>query len=314
MTGRQAYLRAGLALAIPAILLLGTQGFDLDSLYAAIVGNQATTLLAVAFLIGLGIIELRCAVVLVRLCRARGNLAAYSATAPTEESLVCRRRWKYRCVVIVLSTVISFGLAELTLRVFDIQPPVPLPNYIQENQSVDNTRNALGIREDWDALSQDDARLRIAFLGDSMTYGYGVEQHESFCHLAEGLLSDDVPGGVVTINLGEPASGPDDHRTLYLSLRDELRPDLVLHVLYLNDLAIDLDPVLRRIYRVRDEDLRFASSSYVLRFAERQVRFWLARQYIREYFRGGANRAEQQAQLARLKAEVRACRRAVEEG
>ncbi|UCE61633.1 MAG: SGNH/GDSL hydrolase family protein, partial [Phycisphaerales bacterium] len=31
-------------------------------------------------------------------------------------------------------------------------------------------------------------------------------------------------------------------------------------------------------------------------------------------FRGGANRAEQQAQLARLKAEVRACRRAVEEG
>jgi hypothetical protein len=130
----------------------------------------------------------------------------------------------------------------------------------------------------------------------------------------EGLLADDVPRGVVTINMGRPATTPRDQLELYLSIRDQLRPELVVQVLYLNDLGVDMDYLLRRIYRLKNEELRFAGSSYVLRFAERHVRSWLMRNYSHDYFRGGANRAERLARLTRLEADVRACRMAVEEG
>jgi hypothetical protein len=101
-------------------------------------------------------------------------MAAYIAAEPSQESMTRRRRWKYRFLALLLSTGASFGLAELTLRIFDIQPPPPMPDHFADDARVDNTRNALGLREDWDTLPENDTRLRIAFLGDSMTYGYCV--------------------------------------------------------------------------------------------------------------------------------------------
>jgi|APSaa5957512622_1039677.scaffolds.fasta_scaffold07098_2 lysophospholipase L1-like esterase len=66
--------------------------------------------------------------------------------------------------------------------------------------------NGQSLREDHDIpLAKPDGEIRILFLGDSCTYGYGVAHDRTFAAVAESLLREQgVAGYVECINAGVP--------------------------------------------------------------------------------------------------------------
>jgi hypothetical protein len=259
-------------------------------------------------------LEIRYLVTLTRLVRARGRLFVLQEWEKDPIELAGRRRWRFRLTAVGLSLLLAFGLAEVTFRVFDIRPTPSPPSTLHDWDAVDNTLNSMGIREQWDSIPDDDRRLRLAFLGDSMTYGDNVEPQQTFCALVGQLLTADRSEGVLTINLGFRGTSPGWQLDKFLPLREILKPNVVVHVVYPNDLGINMHRRLDEIYRWRDGDLWLGDGSYVLRYAERQVRYWVAWKRTIDYFRGGRNSTERAAAWAKFKSDVSACKDAVEQG
>jgi hypothetical protein len=73
---------------------------------------------------------------------------------------------------------------------------------------------------------------RILLLGDSFTYGTGVNDDETFAHKIETDLSD-VP--VEVINAGNGGTGTDFALKFFMTRGREFRPDLVVLCFYAND-------------------------------------------------------------------------------
>ena len=70
-------------------------------------------------------------------------------------------------------------------------------------------------------------------LGDSMTFSYGVEDHQAW----PALLAEELPGGRI-INLGLNGAGPQQYLRIYEKFGQALQPALVLLCLFpANDLS-----------------------------------------------------------------------------
>ncbi len=92
--------------------------------------------------------------------------------------------------------------------------------------------NSLGLRGR--ELHANPGVYRIAAIGDSFTYGWGVEEEQSWLRLLEKNLRD-RGYNVETVNLGKPGAGPPayaDHAEKALPV---VRPDLVLVVMHQGD-------------------------------------------------------------------------------
>jgi lysophospholipase L1-like esterase len=106
----------------------------------------------------------------------------------------------------------------------------PLPGLIS---------NAQGVREDHEIPDRKAAsEIRILFLGDSCTFGYGVAHDASFVDVAEGMLRSEFPGvSIECINAGVPGY------TLFQGWRRllgdgfDFQPDLVVLQFGWNGLA-----------------------------------------------------------------------------
>ena len=254
------------------------------------------------------VLEVRWLDVLVGLVQAKGSVAAFHAWRSAATYLAQRRRARFAVAAMTLASLAALGTGEIVFRVFDIRPPARPRSFVADHMAVNNTLNLLGLRETWNFLAPDDPRLRILVLGDSMVYGDGVEADECFCHFVEGMLADAWPRGVVTINAGVPGTGPAWQLDKYRTLRPAFRPDVVVHVVYPNDLGIEMHRRLDEIYRIRDDDLWVGEGSYVLRYAERQMRYWGAWKRSIDYFRGGFDSQERDLAWAKFEKDVRACR------
>ena len=93
--------------------------------------------------------------------------------------------------------------------------------------------NALGDRDDAPD-DQPDARIRVLLLGDSQTFGMGLEKADTI----EGSLESLSAGEVAAYNLGVHGYGPED--TLeHFRERPELRTTHTIFSLYGNDLRFD---------------------------------------------------------------------------
>jgi lysophospholipase L1-like esterase len=300
--------RAAIAVALPIILLLMTRLVDLDPIFLLIVGSTTALVLTIALTWALVLIELRCAATLARLIRARGDLQETIAMERDPRLAIRRRLRRFRIAVVALSFALAFGFCELIFRIWNIQPAEPLPPAAHPvaQSYADGQTNALGLREPWHTLP-DDNRLRILFLGDSIVYGHAVEREEAFCALTEPMLAPSIPRGVRTINGGVSGFGPHQEHQFYIDLREAVQPDLVVQVVYLNDFGVDLTHMLDMIYRLRDYQYRISDYSYVFRFAERQVRYWLAWKYTRDYFRGGGTPTERNRAWDRFAEDVTRC-------
>jgi len=259
-------------------------------------------------------LELRLLMTAARWVRAGGRTAVFLERERSPEVRARRRVYRLRLAASLLSTLAALVFCEIAFRVFNIVPPPPPPSVQSEWESFDKSVNALGLREPWDSIPPDDRRLRVAFLGDSITFGDNVEREEAFCHLVEDMITPDVPEGVITINLGYRGTDPAWQLDRYRPLRDVLRPDVVVQVVYPNDLGIRMEHRLDEIYRLRDNDLWVGTWSYVLTLAERRIRHHLAWKRTIDYFRGGRTSAEREAAWAKFRRDLVECKNYVEEG
>jgi hypothetical protein len=89
--------------------------------------------------------------------------------------------------------------------------------------------NSLGFR-DREIGPRDPSRYRIAIIGDSFTFGNGVEEPDRFSNLIQGYLGSRYE----VLNFGHPGNNLPDHLD-ELDLVLKMQPDFVLLQLYEND-------------------------------------------------------------------------------
>lgn len=90
--------------------------------------------------------------------------------------------------------------------------------------------NSHGLRQDKESQDKDSKILRVAFLGDSMTYGLGVENNETFPSLLDSPSFE-------TLNFGVIGYGPYEEKELFEDFVVNFAPDVtVLCFLTGNDL------------------------------------------------------------------------------
>lgn len=96
--------------------------------------------------------------------------------------------------------------------------------------------NGAGWRDRERALDKPSGLFRIVVLGDSYTWGHGVEDEEIFTRLLEGRLP-----GVEVLNLGLSASATDQQLLILRKHGLAYHPDLVLVMVSRNDFAGNLE-------------------------------------------------------------------------
>lgn len=104
------------------------------------------------------------------------------------------------------------------------------------------TTNSLGFRGPEVALPKPAGRFRIVAIGDSVTFGWGVNDDETFFRRLEQLTANRFPGRDIDfVNLA--VGGYDTRQEVGLLRRhvDRLQPDLVLVGLYSNDIPEAFD-------------------------------------------------------------------------
>lgn len=86
--------------------------------------------------------------------------------------------------------------------------------------------NSLGIRDHETPLERTHA-IRILAIGDSVTFGWGVNIEDAWCKCLEANLRESGMD-VEVLNLGKPAAGPREYARIAEVALPRLRPDIVL--------------------------------------------------------------------------------------
>lgn len=251
-------------------------------------------------------LEIRCALIAVGLIRFYGNASAWLEWYGSEAAKTARRRRRMKIVAAAGSFLLGLGAAEAMFRVLNLHDPHHVPKGVVF-ADYDVRLNALGLRETWDMPPPRDRRTRIAVLGDSMVFGLGVPPEQTFAKLLENELHD-IPGGVVTFNVGAPGTAPHVQREKLEDLLPVLQPDLVVQVLYPNDLGVELRSLVQRIHDIRREPFWTGRGSYLLHFIELKIREAVLWRQTLAFYRGGLTAAERALAWQRFEKDLTACR------
>jgi len=171
-----------------------------------------------------------------------------------------RVRWP---LVLGLATaVMLLAAAEISVRVFDpfgishfeessklwldyVSDPLlvfRLPPHTQKTyQGVMISTNALGFR-DREIERKQDGELRILLLGDSITFGYGVSDEETYGRKLESILTSELGRKVRTVNAGMGGFNTVQEAAFLENQAAAIDPDVV-SLLYLpNDIDSNIPP------------------------------------------------------------------------
>jgi len=119
---------------------------------------------------------------------------------------------------------------------------IPLPNQRGWIDDGFATTNALGFRGPAPATPKPDRLVRVVAVGDSVTFGFGVNDDDTFCTQAERLLRSQHTGlNLEIVNLAVPGYDTRQEVTLLGRYVDQLRPDVVLVGFYSNDVPDSLE-------------------------------------------------------------------------
>ena len=160
--------------------------------------------------------------------------------------------------LLFFSIALSLGLAELMIRILD---PIGIsyyehsrnyhldkvaddemyyrhrPNFERNYQGVPVQINAHGFR-DKPISDKEPNELRIMFLGDSVTFGWGARQEDIFVHRTGELLEERLRRPVRTINTGVGSYNTDNQDAVLRHYGQMLAPDAVV----LTYVSNDIDP------------------------------------------------------------------------
>ncbi len=159
-------------------------------------------------------------------------------------------------LLVLLPIVVFLGLGEVVLRLYLTQRifyDVEMSRYAQllkiespnlrighihrpgssaHLMGVDVAINSAGFRDDERRVDGSDLR-RMVFLGDSLTFGWGVEQHDSFAHLLETSLDEERPTEI--LNFGTGNYNTTQEVELFVEQGLAYQPDKVVVFYFIND-------------------------------------------------------------------------------
>ena len=177
---------------------------------------------------------------------------------PSSRTEAPKGHWKLAIAGWLIAGVVTVGILEALVRVLGlIQDDVPMtyhsaPN--DENYAPDanaSVRSILGIthRTDYRGLrgperpaARDDGRPRVAVVGDSVVWGFGLAEESTITAWLERLaLQSGSP--LEAWNLGVVSYNTYNEKARYARLAPVLRPDVTIVVVLFND----LEPVPHRL-------------------------------------------------------------------
>jgi len=89
--------------------------------------------------------------------------------------------------------------------------------------------NSMGLRNRQITTPKPKDTIRILFVGDSYTLGWGVDENETFPRLTENILRANFPDkDIEVINAGMPTTGPDYYYLFIKNEIDRLEPDIIV--------------------------------------------------------------------------------------
>jgi hypothetical protein len=136
--------------------------------------------------------------------------------------------------------------------------------------------NSHGVRADHDEPYDSPSETRIVVHGDSLTFGVGVENEDTFVQRTQRRLRQKF-NGIDVLNLGVSGHGPDQEYLLFLEEGRKYSPRICVIAVCLGN---DLDEAAwsRAAFRLQGEQLEFISYEPPLwkRLAETAAYRWLA--------------------------------------
>lgn len=221
--------------------------------------------------------------------------APSASAAPPRSSLA--KRLLFAGVLVGASLFMALLLAEVFVRVAMPQPLAP-PLYSETPYGFGILPNLHGLTVESDARrpyhvttdahgfrsrqpvndAPTSGTRRVLVLGDSFTFGVGVEDNETFVARAEAALNGGGEGGAgkssptkcyELINASCPGWGTENELGYWRQQGHLLRPDLLVVVYFQNDL---FDNLRNQVYRVRDGRVEPAPAPPSASHARRLVR------------------------------------------
>jgi hypothetical protein len=162
------------------------------------------------------------------------------------------RRYLFNTSIVILAFVIAFSLVELAVRIFcpqEVGPirfafnpelgeiPVPYQKGIRHFPGVYTfayNNNSLGMRGTREYQEKKETAYRILMIGDSFTYGFGVNDDQTFAVLVEKDLRADSLS-VEVMNAGAPGKGTDYALKYFQTVGRKFHPDLTILMFFCND-------------------------------------------------------------------------------
>lgn len=117
------------------------------------------------------------------------------------------------------------------------------PNSSMRLMGVPVEINSDGLRDEEYPVQRSDA-YRVIFLGDSLTFGWGVKQEETFHHLLEERLGETSPTEI--LNFGTGNYNTEQEVELFLEKGLKYRPDKVVLFYFIND--AEVTPVKSKLW------------------------------------------------------------------
>jgi lysophospholipase L1-like esterase len=165
--------------------------------------------------------------------------------------------WGRRILSLVIGCSLGLMLCEILARIVFPAPPYPFrepslvyvrdpqvsyfhqPNQVGWIDDGQATINSLGLRGAEPARPKPASIFRILVMGDSLTFGWGVNDDETFCQQLQSSLIDGLPARrVEVVNAGVSGYATNQEAALLERLAPELQPDLILLGFYWNDLLM----------------------------------------------------------------------------
>ena len=157
-----------------------------------------------------------------------------------------KRRWAPNFALLAFSSVFTlvllFGADRLLGRIAFaglIFPPHSEVHYKTIEFTSDVTTNSLGFRDR--EFGDRKHRIRVVAVGDSFTFGWGVQQDEPWPKVLEQVLQQHGMD-VEVADLGQPGAGPNEYTTIVERAISRLKPDFVVIGMLDGD---DLQPCVR---------------------------------------------------------------------
>ena len=145
-----------------------------------------------------------------------------------------------KCAALLIGILAGLSAAEISINALGLVPVLDSrinPQNIHAQFRTDEfdtwvTTNAQSLRgtQDHDLRRVD--VYRVAVVGDSMTFGHGVNDHETYVEIAERRLRDQGQANVELINVSRNGAGPADYLNFIRRYVARWKPKLVVVSFY----------------------------------------------------------------------------------